>query len=78
MPFPVSIKSGTTITYALHSDGSTVRIPIVPPIVGPCNILVRGDQVGVYDCDGELTTTYVFTGDVLEPTELGRSPGGGL
>ena len=71
MAFPVSIKSGTTITYALHSGGDTVRIPIVPPIVGPCNILMRGDQVEVYDCgSGELATTYVLTGDALEPTEL--------
>ena len=67
MPFPVSIPSGTTISewYALHSGGNTVRIPIVPPIVGPCNILMCGDQVGIYDCDGDLATTYVLTGDTL-------------
>ena len=69
MPFPVAIQSGTTISewYALHSGGNTMRIPIDPPIVGPCNILMLGDQIGVYDCDGDLITTYVLNGDALKP-----------
>ena len=73
MPFPVFIRSGTAITAWVVGPVST---PVVPPILGPCNVLTRGDQVGVYDCDsGKLLTTYVFTGEVLGPTELsGRSP----
>jgi hypothetical protein len=65
MPFPVSIQAGTTVTAFLLDQ---VSVPVIPPILGPCGILARGDRLGVYDSDsGELVTTYVFTGGVLEP-----------
>ena len=67
----VAVRSETTLTkwYTLGSDWKTVGLPIVPPIVGPCNLLVEGNSLVVYDWDSEkLITQYrlkdgVFTAD---------------
>jgi hypothetical protein len=70
--FPIFIRSGTTVT---EWSGGIVTLPVVPPIVGPCNILMGVspsgiNRLGVYDCDsGELTTQYRLNDGVLTVNE---------
>jgi len=72
MSFHIFIRNGATVNACFVGR---VNTPVVPPILGPCNVLEWDNQIGVYDCDGKLVTTYTVSldGSVLEPTELSGS-----